>query len=109
MSCIYGTRQFGVEDQGWVAWLTIATLLEKPITIYGDGKQVRDVLYVTDLVKAFDAFIQKRDKLHHGVYNIGGGIENTMSLLELLDVLEDLTAPVLLLRPYSSSLALFET
>jgi len=87
MSCIYGTRQFGVEDQGWVAWFTIATLLGKPITIYGDGKQVRDVLYVTDLVNAFDAFIQKRDKIHHGVYNTGGGAENTMSLLELIDIL----------------------
>lgn len=91
MSCIYGTRQFGVEDQGWVAWFTIATLMDKQITIYGDGKQVRDVLYVADLAKAFDAFVQKRDKIHHGVYNIGGGSENTMSLLELLDVLEDLT------------------
>jgi CDP-paratose 2-epimerase len=91
MSCIYGTRQFGVEDQGWVAWFTIATLTGKPITIYGDGKQVRDVLYVDDLVKAFDAFVQKRDNIHHDVYNIGGGVENTMSLLELLDILEDLT------------------
>jgi CDP-paratose 2-epimerase len=91
MSCIYGTRQFGVEDQGWVAWFTIATLIYKPITIYGDGKQVRDVLYVTDLVTAFDTFVQKRDEIHHGVYNIGGGAENTMSLLELLNILEDLT------------------
>jgi CDP-paratose 2-epimerase len=91
MSCIYGTRQFGVEDQGWVAWFTIATLLDKPITIYGDGKQVRDMLYVTDLVAAFDAFLQKRDKIHHGVYNMGGGVENTMSLLELLHCLQDIT------------------
>lgn len=91
MSCIYGTRQFGVEDQGWVAWFTIATLLGKPITIYGDGKQVRDMLYVTDLVAAYDAFIQKRDKLHHGVYNMGGGAENTMSLIELLGHLEEIT------------------
>ncbi|RLI76572.1 nucleoside-diphosphate sugar epimerase, partial [Archaeoglobales archaeon] len=52
MSCIYGERQFGVEDQGWVAWFAIATLLNKPITIYGDGKQVRDVLYVKDLIEA---------------------------------------------------------
>lgn len=92
MSCIYGTRQFGVEDQGWVAWFTIATLLGKPITIYGDGKQVRDMLYVTDLVAAFDAFVQRRSKLHHGVYNMGGGAENTMSLIELLDYLEEVTA-----------------
>lgn len=91
MSCIYGTRQFGVEDQGWVAWFTIATLLGKPITIYGNGKQVRDMLYVTDLVAAFDAFVQKREKLHHGVYNMGGGVENTMSLVELLDYLEEIT------------------
>ena len=91
MSCIYGTRQFGVEDQGWVAWFTIATLLEKPITIYGDGKQVRDVLYVADIVKAYDAFVCVADKVHHGVYNVGGGSENTVSLLELVDMLEDLT------------------
>lgn len=91
MSCIYGTRQFGVEDQGWVAWFTIATLLGKPITIYGDGKQVRDMLYVTDLVAAFDAFVQKKDRLHHGVYNMGGGAGNTMSLIELLEYLEDIT------------------
>jgi CDP-paratose 2-epimerase len=91
MSCIYGTRQFGVEDQGWVAWFTIATLLGEPITIYGDGKQVRDVLYVADLVRACDAFIQKRNEIHHSVYNIGGGVENRMSLLELIDILEDLT------------------
>jgi CDP-paratose 2-epimerase len=89
MSCIYGTRQFGVEDQGWVAWFTIATLLGKPITIYGDGKQVRDMLYVTDLVAAFDAFVQRRSQFHHGVYNMGGGAENTMSLIELLEYLEE--------------------
>lgn len=91
MSCIYGTRQFGVEDQGWVSWFTIATLLGKPITIYGDGKQVRDMLYVTDLVAAFDAFIQERSKIHHGVYNMGGGTANTMSLIELLGYLEEIT------------------
>jgi len=89
MSCIYGTRQFGVEDQGWVAWFTIATVLGKPITIYGDGKQVRDVLYVTDLVELFDKFLGSNTK--HGVYNTGGGSSNTMSLLELLDILKDLT------------------
>ncbi|MBD3155376.1 MAG: NAD-dependent epimerase/dehydratase family protein [Candidatus Aenigmarchaeota archaeon] len=89
MSCIYGTRQFGVEDQGWVAWFTIATILGKPITIYGDGKQVRDVLFVSDLIDAFDRFIN--GNLKHGVFNIGGGPENTMSLLELLDILEEIT------------------
>lgn len=91
MSCIYGTRQFGVEDQGWVAWFTIATLLDKPITIYGDGKQVRDLLFVSDLINAFDSFVKRRDKIHHGVFNIGGGPENTLSLLELLDLLKEET------------------
>lgn len=88
MSCIYGTRQFGVEDQGWIAWFTIAIILGKPITIYGDGKQVRDVLYVDDLVKVFDLFINSN--LKQDVFNIGGGPDNTMSLLELLDLLEKL-------------------
>ncbi len=91
MSCIYGTRQFGVEDQGWVIWFTIATILEKPITIYGDGKQVRDILYVSDLVNAFDAFFKNKEKLRHVVLNIGGGPENTISLIELLRLLEELT------------------
>ena len=89
MSCIYGTRQFGVEDQGWVAWFTIATILGKPITIFGDGKQVRDVLFVSDLVNAYDLFI--KSKLKNGVFNTGGGPKNTMSLLELLDILEKIT------------------
>jgi len=89
MSCIYGTRQFGVEDQGWVAWFTIATLLDKPLTIYGDGKQVRDVLYATDLVDAYDRFIESNKK--HGVYNTGGGSKNTLSLIQLLDILEKIT------------------
>ncbi len=86
MSCIYGPRQFGVEDQGWVAWFSIATALGKPITIYGDGKQVRDILYVSDLIEIYDSFINS--KLKHGVFNTGGGPKNTLSLLELLDMLK---------------------
>jgi CDP-paratose 2-epimerase len=89
MSCVYGERQFGVEEQGWIAWFVIATLTDKPITIYGDGKQVRDVLYVGDLVKAFDKFFSLN--LKHEVFNIGGGPKNTLSLLELLDMLRELT------------------
>ena len=88
-SCIYGPRQFGIEDQGWLAWFAISTLSEKPIRIYGDGKQVRDVLYVDDLIEAFDLFFQKVDG--HQVFNIGGGSDNTASLLETLDLLGELT------------------
>ncbi|MDP1853685.1 MAG: GDP-mannose 4,6-dehydratase [Candidatus Omnitrophota bacterium] len=83
MSCIYGIRQFGFEDQGWVAWFIIAALLNKPIVIYGDGKQVRDLLYAEDLVRAYEAFIDS--SLKSGLFNIGGGAENTTSLLEFLD------------------------
>jgi CDP-paratose 2-epimerase len=79
-SCIYGPRQFGVEDQGWVAWFIIAAQTSKPITIYGDGKQVRDVLYVDDLLDAYDAAIENIDRTAGKVYNIGGGAGNTMSI-----------------------------
>lgn len=88
MSCVYGTRQLGVEDQGWVAWFAIATMLGKNINIYGDGKQIRDVLFVSDLIGIFDSFVRSNKS---GVYNTGGGPENTLSLLELLDILGRLT------------------
>jgi CDP-paratose 2-epimerase len=89
MSCIYGTRQFGFQDQGWVAWFIIATLFDKPVTIYGNGKQVRDMLYVDDLVDAFSRFIGS--DLKRGLFNIGGGPDNTLSLLEFLDELTLIT------------------
>jgi len=79
-SCIYGPRQFGVEDQGWVAWMIIAAVTSRPLTIYGDGKQIRDVLHVDDLLNAYDAVIAKIDKARGQVYNLGGGPENTMSI-----------------------------
>jgi CDP-paratose 2-epimerase len=79
-SCIYGPRQMGVEDQGWVAWFIIAALLGRPITIYGDGKQVRDVLYVDDLVRAYEMATDRIDTTKGQVYNIGGGPENTMAI-----------------------------
>jgi len=79
-SCIYGPRQFGVEDQGWVAWMTIAALTGRQITIYGDGKQVRDVLYVDDLLDAYDTTIARVDRAAGQVYNLGGGPENVMSI-----------------------------
>jgi CDP-paratose 2-epimerase len=87
-SCIYGTRQFGVEDQGWIAWFTIARVLGRPVTIYGSGKQVRDVLWVEDLVEAYDR-AWKLDKAG-AIYNMGGGAENSLSLLELVSMLEEL-------------------
>lgn len=79
-SCIYGYRQFGVEDQGWVAWFVIASVLGRPITIYGDGKQVRDVLFIEDLVDAYQTAIARRDDVAGKVFNIGGGPEFTMSV-----------------------------
>lgn len=87
-SCIYGTNQFGVEDQGWIAWFTIARVLGKPVTIYGSGKQVRDILWVEDLIDAYDR-AWKRDTRGQ-VYNMGGGAENTLSLIELVDILDGL-------------------
>jgi len=87
MSCIYGPRQFGNEDQGWVAHFAISTLRDEPLTIFGDGKQVRDVLYVKDLVRAYDAFLSAPEG-KPAVYNVGGGSRNTTSLLEFLDILE---------------------
>jgi CDP-paratose 2-epimerase len=83
-SCIYGYRQFGVEDQGWVAWFTIAAALGKPLTIYGDGKQVRDVLFIDDLTDAYLQAFKRIQRTAGQVYNIGGGARNQMSLRELL-------------------------
>jgi len=79
-SCIYGTRQFGIEDQGWVAWFIIAAVTGKPITIYGDGKQVRDILFVDDLLNAYDLAVEKNDIARGQVYNLGGGPKNVMSI-----------------------------
>ena len=87
-SCIYGTHQFGIEDQGWVSWFTIAAILGKPITVYGDGMQVRDVLFVEDLVNAYDLAIGNIKQTAGQIYNVGGGAKITLSLLELLDLLE---------------------
>ena len=87
-SCIYGTRQFGVEDQGWVAWFAIASLLARDITIFGDGKQVRDVLHVEDLVRAYEAAILNPDKIAGQAFNVGGGPSRTLSLLDLIAMLE---------------------
>ncbi|HNR30787.1 MAG TPA: SDR family NAD(P)-dependent oxidoreductase [Candidatus Hydrogenedentes bacterium] len=90
-SCIYGYRQFGVEDQGWVAWFVIAAVLGRPITIYGNGKQVRDVLFVDDLVEAYLAAIARPETVAGKIFNVGGGPENTMSVwAEFGPMLEEL-------------------
>ena len=90
MSCIYGPHQFGTEDQGWVAHFLIRALNREPITIYGDGKQVRDILYVDDLVEAFLAAAEHIDACSGMAFNIGGGAANTVSLLELLETIRAL-------------------
>jgi CDP-paratose 2-epimerase len=79
-STIYGLRQFGVEDQGWMAWFVIAAVLGKPITIYGDGKQVRDMLNVNDLLDAYDCAVANIARAAGRVYNVGGGPQNTISV-----------------------------
>jgi CDP-paratose 2-epimerase len=79
-SCIYGPRQMGVEDQGWVAWFVIAAVTGKPITIYGDGKQVRDLLHISDLVRAFRLATERIEVAWGQVYNLGGGPANTLSI-----------------------------
>ena len=90
-SCIYGPRQFGVEDQGWVAWFIIAAVTGRPITIYGDGKQVRDILFVEDLLDAYDAGILKAQKTGGHIYNVGGGAANTIAIwTEFAPLLEKL-------------------
>ncbi len=86
-SCIYGQRQFGVEEQGWLAWFAIAAVTGAAITIFGDGKQVRDVLHVSDLARAYEAAYNDREASRGEAFNIGGGPENTLSLTELLEML----------------------
>jgi CDP-paratose 2-epimerase len=88
-SCIYGPHQFGIEDQGWVAWFAIRAMQNLPFTIYGDGKQVRDVLYVDDLVRAYNSAIDNIQNTAGHAYNIGGGPANTLSLLELVSLLQE--------------------
>jgi len=91
MSCVAGPRQFGTEDQGWVAHFVYSALQEETVVIYGDGRQVRDVLCVDDLLRAFDAARLNIETTRTEVYNIGGGPQNSVSLLELMDEIESLT------------------
>lgn len=91
MSCIAGPRQFGNEDQGWVAHFLYSSLLQNPVTIYGSGLQVRDVLHVGDLIRGFEAVQANRAITQGQVYNVGGGPDNTISLIELMTMIEKLT------------------
>ena len=91
MSCIAGPHQFGNEDQGWVAHFLYSALMNTPVTIYGDGRQVRDVLCVHDLLRVFETTRENESVTAGQIYNVGGGAENTTSLLELIDEIEDLT------------------
>lgn len=87
-SCVYGVHQFGVEDQGWVAHFTISAIYGRPITIYGDGKQVRDVLYIDDLISLYHIAREKIAVVRGKAFNIGGGPDNKLSLTDLVAFLE---------------------
>lgn len=91
MSCIYGTRQFGTEDQGWVAHFGRAMLRGEPLTIYGDGRQVRDILWIDDLVRAMRLATERIDTVAGEVFNIGGGDRNAVSVTGVIDRLRDIT------------------
>jgi CDP-paratose 2-epimerase len=91
MSCIYGPRQLGTEDQGWVAHFLIRALEGRPIRIYGDGRQVRDVLFVDDAVEAYVGAWRRIETVAGRAFNLGGGPANAISLRELLAHIEDLT------------------
>lgn len=95
MSCIYGPHQYGTEDQGWVAHFLIRALERQPITVYGDGRQVRDILYIDDLLEAFELAVEHMGLVARRAYNIGGGAANTVSLLELLEAIRNLTGEAL--------------
>jgi CDP-paratose 2-epimerase len=90
MSCIYGPRQFGTEDQGWVAHFMIQALNRQPICIYGDGTQVRDILHVADAVAAYRALLARIEEVKGQAFNLGGGPDNAVSLQELLLEVSDI-------------------
>jgi CDP-paratose 2-epimerase len=105
MSCIYGPHQFGTEDQGWVAHFIIQALKRRPLTLFGDGLQVRDVLFVEDLVDAMLRAHDCIDNIAGQAFNIGGGRPNAISLLELIDLLTSMLghAPVYRLEPWRAA------
>ncbi|MBV9537293.1 MAG: NAD-dependent epimerase/dehydratase family protein, partial [Acidisphaera sp.] len=88
MSCIYGTRQRGTEDQGWVAHFLLRAMAGQPITVYGDGRQVRDVLFVDDAVDAYIAAWRSMPAIAGRAFNLGGGADNAVSLRDVLTRIE---------------------
>lgn len=94
MSCIYGPHQYGTEDQGWVAHFIMNMLQNKPITIYGDGKQVRDILFANDLISAFLLVLENKNKCIGEAFNIGGGKDNSISLVEFVNLLKKYNYPL---------------
>jgi CDP-paratose 2-epimerase len=105
MSCIYGPHQFGTEDQGWVAHFVIQALKRRPLTLYGDGLQVRDVLFVEDLVDAMQLAHARIDQISGEAFNMGGGAANTISLLELIDLLGEMFGerPLHVIEPWRTA------
>jgi len=91
MSCIYGPRQMGAEDQGWVAHFLIRALAGQPIVIYGDGRQVRDILYVADAVEAYLSVWRRIERVSGRAFNLGGGPANAVSLIQLIGFIQELT------------------
>jgi CDP-paratose 2-epimerase len=87
MSCIYGPRQFGTEDQGWIAHFMVQSIRRRPIMIFGDGLQVRDALHVDDAIAAWLGALARIDAVRGRAFNLGGGPENAVSLLELVDLI----------------------
>lgn len=89
-SCIYGSQQYGIEGQGWLAWFITSLVFSHPITIYGNGKQVRDVLHVDDLVNAFDLAFKNIKKTKGKAYTIGGGLKSAVSILEFFEIFKNI-------------------
>jgi CDP-paratose 2-epimerase len=102
MSCIYGPHQFGTEDQGWVAHFLIQAMKRQQLTLYGDGLQVRDILFVDDLVDAMLLAHRNIHRISGEAFNIGGGPSRTVSLLELLELIGDMLGerPAVTLEPW---------
>jgi CDP-paratose 2-epimerase len=86
---MYGPHQWGKAEQGWVAWFCVAAILKKTLTIFGNGKQVRDLLYIDDVMRAFDSAFNSNSKIRGEAINLGGGKENAVSLLQTIKYLEN--------------------